>query len=221
MYQKGQYADYGNYPYVPPTDPMTSLNPMTSVGSMSNTRTNFQYQSPVLQQMQQQLSVPQSLPQPRITPSYYATTSLIPTYTSECFQRFYQPTTTLNDLADPGWVFDDVAPPVNYQNNITAVTEGYAPANPVRRSTVSETRLATASSMREQLLTDILRDMGDINEEISSMEGQLNKSRQRPFGFTPMIERDPPNPDDELEPTQYLSEPIVFPKPMENGSTWS
>ncbi|UJR10184.1 hypothetical protein I4U23_014399 [Adineta vaga] len=213
MYPRGQNADFRNYPYIPPSDPMTSLNPMTSINSMSHSKTNFQYQA-----------VPQPLlPQPeqRTTPSYFTNTSLIPTYTSECFQRFYQPTTTLRDLADPGWTYDDLAPPVNYQNNINAVLEGYSPTNPVRRSTVSETRLATAVSMREQLLTDILRDMGDINEEISSMEGQLSKSHQRPYGFTSMADREPINPDADLESTQYLSEPVVFPKTMGNGSAWN
>jgi hypothetical protein len=183
------------------------FNSMSTVKAMSTSQTNFEY--------------PQ--PQQRSIPSYFTNTTLIPTYTSECFQRMYQSPTRLTELADPGWTYDDLGPPVNYQTNIAAVTSGALPTNPIRRSTVSETRLATASSMREQLLTDILRDMGDINEEITSMEGQLSRSRQMPYGYSSALDRELPTVDlePEPEPARYIPRLDLNPKNADNTSDWS
>lgn len=196
-----------NYPYIPTSDPMTSLNPMSSLNSMSTPKPNYQYNTT----------------QRSVEPSFYSNTTMIPTYTSECFQRMYQAPTTLSDLTDPGWTYDDLGPPANFQSNISTVTAGYVPTNGVKRSTVSDTRLATASTMREQLLTDILRDIGDINEEISSMEGQLSRSRQMPFGFSPAISNDMPDRDRDrdLEQSRYIPGPELSNKDLTINSTWN
>ncbi|CAF0975165.1 unnamed protein product [Adineta steineri] len=204
MYQRNQYPDFANYPYVPPVDPSKPVNPLTSINSMSS-RSNFQYDF-----------TPQ-----RTVPSFYSTTTLIPTYTSECFQRLYQAPTSLNNLADPGWAYDDISPPVNYQANLNAMEDGSLPTNPILRSSVSDTRLATASTMREQLLTDILRDMGDINEEISSMEGHFSKSRQEPLGYAPVINDDLPEPNLNFEQSRYLSRPSQNYNDLQINSNWN
>ena len=197
MHYSSQSNGYKNYPYIPPSDPITSLNPMTSLNSMGTIK-----RTPSLNTNYQNYDPPQ-----RTEEFFNSHTTLIPTYTSECFQRMYQAPTTRSELTDSSWVFDDMAPPANYQSTGSSLSSGYMPTNPVKRSTVSDTRLATASTMREQLLTDILRDIGDINEEISSMEGQLSRSRQFPSGFSPLEGRDLKLRQRDFNQTRSLPEP--------------
>ncbi len=196
MHRPSQSNNYKNYPYMPPPNSINSIKPTTSPN------TNY-YE-----------------PQTLSRENFYSNTTLIPTYTSECFQRLYQAPTTLSDLTDSSWVFDDIGPPPNYPATINALASGDIPMNGVKRSTVSDTRLATASTMREQLLSDILRDISDINEEISSIEGHLSRSRQFPGGFSPLENRDVEFRHRNLDFNTTSPKPNLRPKNAQIFSSW-
>ena len=132
----------------------------------SSTNTYYQYYDPRLRTRQ----------------SYYSNTTSIPTYTQPTFQHTYQLSTTIPDTTQPISVFDDLKPSQYHQSNTTTFPLAYLPSTLDRLSSVNDARLATASAIREQLLTDIERNIIEIDRELSSLE-------QRPsIPPTPLIQ---------------------------------
>jgi hypothetical protein len=142
MNRHSQNSDHRNYYYLPPSTSSSSRN------------TYYQYYDPRLRTQQ----------------SYYSNTTSIPTYNTPNFQHQYQPSRSISDLTEPLSVFDDLKPPRYHRSNTTTFPLTYLPSNLNRRSSVSDARLATASAIREQLLTDIQRNITEIDRELSSLE---------------------------------------------------
>ncbi|UJR10185.1 hypothetical protein I4U23_014400 [Adineta vaga] len=74
------------------------------------------------------------------------------------------------DASDPLTVFDDQKPRTRMRSNTSSLSSGYVPPNPLQRSSVSDSRLATANAMRERLLTDIQDNIMEIERELSTFD---------------------------------------------------
>jgi hypothetical protein len=136
------------------------LPPLSSTSSRNN---YYQYYDPRL----------------RTQHTPYSDITSIPTYESPSFHHQYKPSRNISDLSEPISVFDDLKPP---RHNTTIFPLIYLPPNPSRRSSVSDARLATASAIRERLLTDIQQNITEIDREITSLE-QRYSSPQRFSSF--------------------------------------
>ena len=154
MHRHSQNSDHRNYYYLPPSTSSSSRN------------TYYQYYDPRLRTQQ----------------SYYSNTTSIPTYNPPNFQHQYQPSRSISDLTEPLSVFDDLKPSQYHQSNTTTFPLIYLPSILNRRSSVDDARLSATSVIREQLLTDIERNITEIDRELSSLE-------QRPsIPPTPLIQ---------------------------------
>jgi hypothetical protein len=78
--------------------------------------------------------------------------------------------TTITDLAEPLFVFDDLKFPRQRRSNVPHFPPVYLPPNLSRPTSISDARLATANAMRERLLIDIQHNMNEIDREITSLE---------------------------------------------------
>ncbi|CAF1319769.1 unnamed protein product [Rotaria sp. Silwood1] len=156
MYRNSQNNDYRNYSYLPPSISTSSRN------------TDHQY-------YKRHLCAAQIIS---------SNTTLIPTYTSPSFPQQYQLSTIISNLGEPTSIFDDRKPLPHRRHTIAALPPIYIPPNPSRRSSVHDARLATASATRQRLLTDIQRNISEINRELSSLAPRCSIPRYIPPLFS-------------------------------------
>lgn len=98
--------------------------------------------------------------------SLYSNTTSIVKYTSPHSQL----SRNITDLVQSISAFDNYQLPIHHQSTIPTFPSIYIPSNSSRRTSVSDSRLATASAMRERLLTDIQNNINEIDQEISLLE---------------------------------------------------
>ncbi|CAF2698520.1 unnamed protein product [Rotaria sp. Silwood2] len=156
MYRNSQNNDYRKYSYLPPSISTCSRN------------TDHQYYKPCLRTE-------------HIIPSNKTLTS---TYTSPSFPHQYQLSTTISNLGEPISIFDERKPLPNRRFTIAAFPPKYIPPNPSRRSSVHNTRLITVSATRQRLLTDIQRDITEVDQELSSLARRCSIPRYIPPRFS-------------------------------------
>ena len=107
----------------------------------------------------------------------------IPTvkYPSFYFQHQYQTSATISDLGEPISIFDDIKSCKYSQSNAFLVPSTYSPLSPSRYPSINDERLATASTIRERLLTGIQRSINEIDEELSLLKKFARESRSMSY----------------------------------------
>ena len=158
MYSHRRQNNYRNYFSLPPSNPTFSQNAY------------YRYYDHRLRIQQNLLSKP------------------IPTvkYPSFYFQHQYQTSATISDLGEPISIFDDIKSCKYSQSNAFLVPSTYSPLSPSRYPSINDERLATASTIRERLLTGIQRSMNEINEELSLIRKRASISHHIPSRLSPM-----------------------------------
>ncbi|CAF0796469.1 unnamed protein product [Rotaria sordida] len=156
MYRNSQNNDYRNYSHLPPSISTYSRN------------TDHQYYKP----------------RSRTAQIISSNTTLIPAFTSPSFPHEYQLSTTTSNLEEPISIFDNQKPPPHRRYTIAGFPPVYIPPNPSRRLSVHDARLMAASATRQRLLTDIQRNINEIDRELSSLPPKCSIPRYIPPRFS-------------------------------------
>ncbi|CAF0975147.1 unnamed protein product, partial [Adineta steineri] len=156
MHRRSLSNDYKNYPYVLP-----SYSPPSRNGNRQN-------YDPI-QHTEQAL---------------YPNIPLNSRNTSANVQHQPQSLPIISNLSEPISIFDDLKPLARHRSNLSSLSSGYIPPNPIQRSSVSDARLFTANAMRERLLTDIHDNITEIDRELSTLEIRPSISNYIPPRFS-------------------------------------
>lgn len=181
------------YAYLPPTSTTSSRN---SSSNSINRNAHYQYYDPRLRSRQQTqqnlLQLQYSLTSPtRGSGNVYGSSNNQNSYQPPSFlQELSSSSNVVADLGEPISVFDDIIPLEHRRSNMTPRLTSYVPPDPSQRLAVTDTRIATAQILREQLLTDIQTSISDIDRELTSLERRPSMPRYLPPRFSPIIELD-------------------------------